>query len=268
MVGKIYVSHVPFGHRMRMSATCSRAARWGVIGAGPCGVAAVGVLRDSGFSVTWVDNAEFACGRMGTLYRNVPANTPNGSFSNALRSCAALGFDESQAIRRKHQHEKRILADLDPHGYSKLGVFLDALEDSVDKLKGVVDTFYGTAVALDHCGDRDLSPWKILINNDTAGITEVSVDVDAVILCTGSQPIVPHFVWGQSVSADDAIDPSRLALLLSDNPVMLEKTWVVVGNSHSGILALKNLVEAGVKRIINIYRSEIQYFSDTNGFIR
>lgn len=252
--------------------------RWAVIGAGPCGAAAVGKLCDGGFDVTWVDSSRFQCGRMGRLYRNVPANTPAASFVASFRSSPSLSFDAAQA-RRKRQHPGRpILTDLSPGQCPDLGLFVDALEDSVCALREKVRVVDGTVVTL-HSASRDASEWTIGVRMATdcrpgepPGQPDMALSVDAVILCTGSRPR-PSPVRPAGGAAehhiDVAVDPTAVAAALRRTPGLRAQTWAVVGNSHSGMLAIKNLIESGVKRVVNIYRSEIRYFySSPDGHIR
>ena len=52
-------------------------AQWTVIGAGPTGIMAVGLILDSGVpaeDIILVDRDGFEVGRMGKFYKNVPGN--------------------------------------------------------------------------------------------------------------------------------------------------------------------------------------------------
>jgi malic enzyme len=62
--------------------TASNTTEWVVVGAGPAGIATVGVLLDLGIDpqgIVWLD-PEFNVGRMGAYYQNVPGNSRVAEF--------------------------------------------------------------------------------------------------------------------------------------------------------------------------------------------
>ena len=57
-----------------------------------------------------------------------------------------------------------------------------------------------------------------------------------------------------TVPLQDAMDRRRIALHINNNDIV-----AVFGSSHSAMLVLRNLVESGVKKIINFYRTPLRY---------
>lgn len=227
----------------------------------------MGVLCDGGHAVTWVDAGAFTCGRMGDSYRHIPANTPNGSFVNAFRSCESFQFDVSQARILARCPGKSTLSTLPPADCADLGVFIDALEDSVEALRTQVKSIVGTAVSLHR--DACSKEWTVRVLAAHGAVEELQAD--AVMLCPGSHPCSPGPVAARfgDISLIAAMDPIRLRAALDASPASRDEPWAVVGNSHSGMLAVKNLIEAGVRHVLSIYRSDLTYFSHSDdGYIR
>ena len=236
---------------------------WGVIGGGPCGVAAVAKLIDNGLRVTWVDAGGFRCGRMGRLYRNVPANTTNGKFTAAFRSSAAFEFDKSQCRRRRAAGGKPVLSDLPPDACSTLSPFVDALEDTVKVLLRKSNALSGTVTAINGHKTAGRLSWQLTVSQTSIRKTK-SLGVDAVILSPGASPFtvdMPFVIESGLVQhhMDKMVDPGLVRTMVSAQPTLRHSTWAVVGNSHTGMLVLKNLVESGVKNVVSIYKSDIRY---------
>jgi hypothetical protein len=251
------------------------ARRWLVIGGGPCGIGTVGKLLDAKQSVTWVDPF-FQIGRMGQYYRRVPANTLNSDLLVANRLCNSFRFDEYQDIRRKKG--EKVMADLPLDQCFPLGVFVDSLEDMTTELLPKVDSIYGNVVSLRKSSEENELSWTFQVK-ETKSNALVTGTVDAVIDTCGCKPKgLPNFPF---VEKDDQpktflLQGNEKALVhsldLMVDPVECQKIaalypstdrWLIVGDSHSGMLVIKNLFEGGIRNISNIYRSPLKFMYTT-----
>lgn len=219
-------------------------AQWLVVGAGPAGIAAIGVLLALGVSsksVIWVD-PEFNVGRIGQFYTTVPANNKNIQFIDFINACTP--FTEC------HTPAMEALRAADPNTFSELGSIVPALYDLSAFLCGKV---------LSHKG------WlkELHFSNETwcAKINDYTICASHVILATGSHPRELNYENVAVIPLDHALDKKILSTYVTS-----ENTIGVIGGSHSGILVLKYLYELNVKKIINFYRSPIVYTIDMGGW--
>lgn len=245
---------------------------WAVIGGGPCGIATVGKLLDLHQSVVWFD-PDFQSGRMGRYYRKVPANTLNGDLLVGARLCQSFRFDDYQEIRRKRG--EKVMADLPPNICYELGYLVDALEDmTTELLHNVKHAVAGKVTLLERLSSDQ---WKVTSQLST-GDERVDV-VDVVILIPGCipkpLPITPAIVADQAPahitlttgssfflhSLDLMVDPLKCAQTAKQYP--LTDKWLVIGDSHSGMLVVKNLIEAGIPNVLNFYRSPLRFMHIT-----
>eukprot|EP01040_Poterioochromonas_malhamensis_P014304 gene14304-15819_t len=224
---------------------------WAVIGGGPCGIATVGRLLDFNQSVTWIDPS-FQSGRMGKFYRRVPANALNGDLLIANRFCKSFQFDSYQDIRRRRY-------------------FVDSLEDMTTELLPKVNSIHGYVRSLQKTSAT--KQWKLEV--ERKGNKKVSY-VDGVINVSGCKPKpLPDFPLveenqspvpitlsnGRNAlvhSLDQMVDPIDCQAIRSQYPST--DKWLVVGDSHSGMLVVKNLVEGrAVKNVVNMFRSPLRF---------
>lgn len=260
-----------------MSRFLTKSRKWAVIGAGPCGIGVVGRLLDLGQQVTWIDPA-FEVGRMGPFYRNVPANTLNIDLIVAAKLCNSFKFDETQQKRR--DRGEVVMADLPPQECFPLGYLVDFLEDSTVELKKHVNVVQGRLTSLQK-ESIQAPQWTYHVIADDGD--EITGEVDGVINVTGCKPVslpgLPSVVAHQSSikrlvssgdgvekamafhSLDQTVNPEFIRTLLHDNPNYQNHRWVVVGASHSGMLVVKNLAEAGVHDITVIHRSPLRFMT-------
>lgn len=250
--------------------------RWLVIGAGPCGIASIACLLESQeFEVLWVDPC-FKIGRMGKYYRNVPANTPNNDLIYAFHLCKSFDFDNQQDLRRIRDPDRQVLSDLEPESSALLGYFIDALEDSTKVLMNQTINIQGVVNYAEYSSLK--KAWEVRITTKDETEEDLSLSVDALILACGCKPSMIE--WESSLndqsnriiseSLDKFVDPNYVSQLFARDANYAEKVWCVVGTSHSAMLVLMNLVNAGAKNIINIYRSEefrFQHYLD-DGSVR
>jgi hypothetical protein len=93
------------------------------------------------------------------------------------------------------------------------------------------------------------SLWQIQLKNHDA------ISAKNVILAIGSKPKrLPFSTDIVTIPLQDAMDSRRIK-----SHIEADHTIAVFGSSHSAILALRNLVEGKVKKIINFYRSPLRY---------
>ena len=66
------------------------------------------------------------------------------------------------------------------------------------------------------------------------------------------------------------VDPQYcINLIIAQDLAESDSVWAVIGGSHSAMLVVKNLVEAGAKNIVNIYRSDLRFMHATEeGWLR
>lgn len=215
-------------------------AEWAIIGAGPAGIAAVGVLLDLGVdasSIIWVD-PEFNVGRLGKYYSNVPSNVEAERFLNFVLNCKAFALCCSPSID--------LLKEYDHECECPLYVIINPLRDITAQLRKKVLSIQGCMTALDFIDDV----WHVHAN-------DTHFTANHVVLATGSQPKTLPYGQDKTISLDLALDKYVLSEHVTD-----EDTVGVVGNAHSGVLILKSLTELEVPRIISFEKHPIQFYWD------
>lgn len=219
--------------------------RWAVIGAGPAGIAAVGKLIDAGIpakEIAWFD-PHFATGDVGRLWRNVPSNTKVELFIKYLNASAAFNYKQCP-------HDFAI-NHLPPKNTCKLGLMVEPLQWITDHLIKKVHVV------------KDTVEWLSLKNRQWHIKTAThTLSSQNVILAIGATPKNLSYPNTTVIPLEMALDTDVLPQYIEP-----EDTISVFGASHSAILALKNLVEHKVKRIINFYRHPLCYAKDVNDWI-
>lgn len=248
-------------------------SRWTVVGAGPCGIGSVGRLLDYGTQVTWVD-PKFEEGRMGNYYKNVPSNTLNGDLIAGLNVSPALRFRDVDVMRRTTP-EKMVMSDLDFNTCYDLGVFVNTLSDVRELIMKSTTILKGEATEI--IFDSVAQCWNVCTK---IGDEMFWHTADVVLYCGGSRPIILHelsmteeqrrspCVEMSNIvfhNLDYMVDPKHCSELLSidDAHYMRDTKWAVVGNSHSAMLVMMNLYEAGARNIVNFHRSDLRFMHDT-----
>jgi hypothetical protein len=212
-------------------------ASWTVVGAGPSGILALGIILDSGVpadKVVWLD-PEFRVGRMGKYYKNVPGNGRVGQYITILNMCKIFGEVKSAAIDQLYKMPVEFAPDLK--------FIVDPFADITAYLRAKVVTMQDTMMALDFHDNQ----WHIQTN-------KTHVASDNVILATGAHPRTMKYEGITQIPLDDALDKATLATYLNPDDVV-----AVIGSWHSAILILKYLSELNVTRIINFYKKPIVY---------
>ncbi len=217
---------------------------WLIVGAGPAGIATVGVLHDLGIpyhQIIWVDS-EFNVGRIGEFYATVPANNTTEKFIDFMHACAT--FKESNSP------EYQKLSECDPHEFPALGIIIPILKDITAYLRTRLTSYQGWLKGLHF----ENTTWCAYVN-------DAKVYAKHVVLATGSHPRELQYDNISVIPLDHALDKTTLATYVTP-----ENSIGVIGGSHSGILILKYLYELAVKKIINLYRSPIVYTTNAGGW--
>lgn len=210
---------------------------WAVIGAGPAGMIAVGMLLDSGVSgkdILWVDT-HFGAGDFGRLWGEVNSNTRVALFSKVL-----TGINSFQYEKRPRSFA---FDALDPNGFTFLKAVTEPLMWVTDHLTQTVDAKKTYVRSL----SVESGAWHLTTD---AG----SYYAEKVILATGSEAKSLDYPSVEKIELNTALTPSALKTACSEEDVV-----AVFGSSHSSMIAIRHLVERGVKKIVNFYLSPLRY---------
>jgi hypothetical protein len=213
------------------------AQTWAVVGAGAAGIAVVGKLLDQGIepkNITWID-PEFKVGDLGDKWQAVPSNTKAKFFTMFLEACNAFNIEHAPHFP---------LFDIDPEETCFLARMVEPLQWISDHLSQKVKAIKDSCIDVTTLGDQ----WQIHLQSGD------KVQVDRVMLATGSDPKQALYKEPEVISLQTALTPSLLADAVDSDSVV-----AVFGSSHSAVLVIKNLLEQGVKQVINFYRSPLRY---------
>jgi cation diffusion facilitator CzcD-associated flavoprotein CzcO len=219
--------------------------KWAVIGAGPAGIAAVGKLLDQGISpnhILWID-PHFKVGDLGTYWNSVSSNTKVKYFKDFLM--------EAQSFNYKNAPIEFKLNDLPEQDTCTLSYIVEPLQwitncflKKVNAIKTSIHTMF--------LSDRK---WTLLAAKE-------NYSAQNVILATGAKPSSLDYSGINVIAFDKAIDKEKLKAIVDPN-----KTYGVFGSSHSAIIIVRYLVELGVQKVINFYRSPCRYAIEMGDWI-
>lgn len=216
---------------------------WTVVGAGPAGIAVVGILMDSGVlpeQIVWLD-PEFNVGRMGKFYQNVPGNAKVSQYISFLKACDTFSEVKSVAI----DYLFSLAADKTP----ELKVIVNPLQDITNYLIKKVSAVQDVMLSLDFRANQ----WHINTNHSF-------IKSDHVILATGSHPRSLTYNGIPQIPLDMAVDKAALATYLSPDDKV-----AVIGSAHSALLIVKYLTELPVSLIVNFYKKPIVFPTPMSG---
>ena len=226
---------------------------WAVVGAGPAGIAAVGKLIDAGVladKILWID-PQFSVGDLGQFWSQVSSNTTVLRFLDFLASSTAFAYDRTQSDFRLNQLPLEKTC---------------RLSDVVEPLQGVTEELRKRVVSV--CG----AVQKLSLTNR---LWHLKTDFDIfqasnVILATGAEPLQLNDSQQELVNSlnrsivplEIALDPEKFSQIVNK-----KQTYAVFGSSHSAMIVLRYLVELGVDKVINFYRSPCRYAIDQGDWI-
>lgn len=219
--------------------------QWAVIGAGPAGIAAVGKLLDLGISGTdilWLD-PYFKVGDFGRLWHNVSSNTKVHRFHDFLEAINSFSYKTAKVDFR--------LTHLKPEDTCILSEVVAPLLWVTQQLSNQLVT-EKTVVHRMNLSERI---WSLETDSKI-------YKAKNVILATGAVPSNLNYPGTELMPFDIAIDKERLAASVDK-----QKIYAVFGSSHSAIIILRHLVDLGVKKIINFYRSPCRYAIEMDDWI-
>ncbi|HEV2601056.1 MAG TPA: FAD/NAD(P)-binding protein [Candidatus Babeliales bacterium] len=222
-------------------------ADWLIVGAGPAGIAAIGILLDIGVPpqrLTWID-PEFNVGRMGAYYDYVTSNNATHEFIAFINACHSFQQCPAETVHK--------LNSLNPLAFDNLQVVIDPLRDITAYLCTQIRAIQNSMESLYFTNDN----WYITTCSGE------SVSAHHVILATGSHPKTIDYEQHKIISLDLALNPYNLERLVTSDDIV-----GVVGGSHSAIMLLKFLSELPfpVKHIYNLYNSPLIYTIDKGDY--
>jgi hypothetical protein len=215
-------------------------AMWTIVGAGPAGIAVLGLLLDLGVApdkIAWID-PEFDVGRLGQYYYTVPGNATTKMYIEYLSACQA--FQECAPNALDDLRKLELMTAYPLH------VIIDPLRQITECIKSKVHAVHGKIKSLHF--DNNL--WHVATENN-------HFDSYYVVLATGSHPKELNYPVAHKIPLDLALNKSYLA-----QSVRNTDTIAVVGSAHSAMLILKFLSESQVGRIINFYKNPLVYIID------
>ncbi|BFZ55684.1 hypothetical protein PYCC9005_002725 [Savitreella phatthalungensis] len=219
-----------------------------VVGAGPGGLTCAGNLLDQGCRRMAMVDPSFTAGRITERYTEVPSNTKVKMFDAWARGTPTFEriLDTAEDCRA-YQH----LRSLDQEKGCRLGEAADVARLISDGLRHDprVTAITGRVDEIRRSNGRWLVP-------------QFDVTTERIALATGSHPR-PSTIARQygkvELSLEAVLKPSTLQL-------PKDSVVAVIGSSHSAILALKNLHEAG-HEVVNFYRSPLLFAEYKDGWI-
>ncbi|MBI2775181.1 FAD/NAD(P)-binding protein [Candidatus Dependentiae bacterium] len=213
---------------------------WTIVGAGPAGLAVLGLLMDLGVDpdkIAWID-PEFDVGRLGQYYYTVPGNATTKMYIDYLSACNTFQQCAPEALDE--------LKKLELTAAYPLHVIIDPLRKITECLKTKVHAIHDKIKSLHF----DNETWHVATENN-------HFDSHYVVLATGSHPKEFDYPVAHKIPLDLALNKSFLA-----QHVRSTDTIAVVGSAHSAMLILKFLSELPVGRIVNFYKNPLVYVID------
>lgn len=209
---------------------------WAVVGAGPAGIISVGMLIDSGVpaeDILWLD-PDFQVGDFGKCWGEVNSNTKVSLFLKVLKEIKSFQYD-----KKPHSFD---LDEMDVAGFTVLKSVTKPLQWVSDQLREqvVAKTAHVQSLKLN-------AYWQLETRSD-------NYTAEKVILATGSEPKSLSYPGVNEIDLVTALNPSSLKSSCAEEDVV-----AVFGSSHSAMIVIRNLVEAGVKNIINFYLSPFKF---------
>lgn len=223
----------------------TKSYEWAIVGAGPAGLTAAGLLLDAGISgndIIMIDPT-FTVGDFGNYWGEVYSNTTVENFIDFLSQINAFNFCEN-----KDAFE---LTKMPEDGYCQLQKVTKPLQWITNVLQKKINVMYDKVTSL----RIDKSYWQLQLAQGPL------IQSKKVILATGSLPKSLRHEGVDEISLYDALNPNKLKL-----KTMPQDTVAVFGSSHSSMIIIKNLLDAGVKNVINFYLTPHRYAVKMDGW--
>jgi cation diffusion facilitator CzcD-associated flavoprotein CzcO len=220
---------------------------WAVIGAGPAGIAAVGQLIDNGVAgtdIVWID-PKFKVGDFGEFWSEVSSNTRVKLFTDFLLKCNSFNY--------KNRPNPFKIDDLPADETCKLKFMVEPLEYVTAQLQSQVKHI-NQYVAKINLSER---LWHMTMNDESI------LSAKNVILATGATPRSMTPTNGvEIIDIYDALDSAKLAKKVNNNDRV-----AVFGSSHSAVILLRELLDLGIKEVVNFYQEPLRFAVPLDGFI-
>lgn len=214
---------------------------WAVIGAGPAGILAIGLLIENGIapsSIAWID-PEFQVGALGKYYQGVPANLSTAQWITVLDGCNYL--------KKCPKNPIEYLKKYDLNQYYPLELIVKPLQEISYWLLSDVHGLKEKVTNLESQNGR----WIIEANKKR-------IIANKVILATGSHPRSLDYNCKEEIPLNIALSPNQLARQVNKDDVI-----AVVGSAHSAVSVMMLLSQLPVKKIINLYNHPFLYTMQT-----
>lgn len=211
--------------------------QWAVVGAGPGGITAVGLLLDAGVlgkDILWID-PHFQAGDFGRLWGEVNSNTRVSLFLDYLNGVNHFNYSS--------RSKNFTLDTLNKNGFTPLKYMTEALLWVTERLREKVIT----QVAIVKTMTPENGCWKLHTSSGDFFSKKI-------ILAIGAEEKSLDFPEIQKIDLVTALNPARLSQACNQND-----TVAVFGSSHSAMIAIRNLIEIHVKHVVNFYLSPLRY---------
>jgi cation diffusion facilitator CzcD-associated flavoprotein CzcO len=208
----------------------NRLYHWAIIGAGPAGIAALGKLLDAGIlasEIIWLDS-DFKAGDLGKYWFSVEGNTKVKFFIQFLNACSSF-----------HYSRKSLLFTLPLNETCQLSHIVEPLKEITHHLSLSVNCVQDWVISLQ--GQDKV--WNIQTHNN-------HFQARNVILATGSEPTTLQYEPEKVIPLHTALNEFQIG-----NYFQKHEQVAVFGYSHSAVIILKNLIQAGCQRIVHFYQS-------------
>lgn len=221
-----------------------RTYAWAIVGAGPAGLVSAGLLIESGVSPNdiVIFDPTFEVGDFGQQWGEVSSNTTVKLFLDFLRSIPAFCYQDCE-IDFPLDH-------LPESGFCHLSAVSAALRWVTQTIRAQVFSVQGSVSTITVSDGA----WQL-------SVSDTNYRAEKVILAVGAEPKMLHHDGVESMPLSVALSPSQLAQRMT-----AAETVGVFGGSHSAMIVIQNLLDAGVKRIVNFYRTPLRFAKPMEGW--
>lgn len=218
---------------------------WAVVGAGPAGIAAVGELLDQGVAqdnILWCD-AHFQVGDFGRHWKFVTSNTNVDLFLQFLNNY--------QSFRYQEKPQPFPIDSLAKEDFCELRAVAAPLQWITDHLRHTV--IAKQTIVQELCIEN--RAWQLVTKDETFAAHKVILAIGCDV-----KQLPPH-EHVEAIDLKTALNPAALA-----EQCHVDDVIAVYGSSHSSLLIIRELVNIGVKEIVNFYLEPIRYAVKMDGW--